>query len=841
AWPWRVREHRRQSRALTRLLGLSAGERAEIRAADALTPVIARRLDDEEDYIGALVVAAEQLDRRRRVLGNDDPEVAATLDALGRIAYASGEVLRAEAYLEQAVAIRRTLLGGDDPRVAQSLRSLGVVMEERRQKETARAFFLEATAIAEKGWSPGDSALAPIYESLGSHYRRWAEWKQAEAFYERALAIRRACFGPRSVPVAENALWLGHCQLCAGKLDEAERSLTEAETLLAENGLGNSHPMGDATLFLATIHWLRGDNAGAIARWRHSYACPTDVSRKLPQSYGLRRLGGIRGEWIDAQLAEGHSDEAWREVCRGSGPVTRALLEFARIRRENPETSARLDSLRAAVIEVRRRLIDIADPDNAPPSVMVPLLSELASIEARRLETERLLTSHIPLPDGDVPRLADVQARLGDDQAMIGWIFGKWSWPGRTQKWAFHAYVVRRDGPVHWVDYGSFTDPDASGARFRSLQSVEAILDKASRWPHRVAYDVTLDSLGADAGRVVFGPLEPYLEGVSEIIVAGRSSLMPGMGGTSECWRGSDGVVLGERFAFSYTPSPWAFVALADAGKERDLSLVAVADPLGPDREPPDRLPWPGSAFPDEATASAAVIDASLLRSAIGGDPAAMARLPELPWSRTEVMTVANAFPRSTLLIGPQATEASLERIVRDRSCGVLHFATHALIDDAEPDRSTLVMAGATNALADDDPDDDGRITAEEVLLGWNLDADLVTLSGCRTSEGQPARGGENLGFAQAFLASGANCLLMSRWPVDDRATALLMGRFYENLSGTYTDERRGRIHEPMSRARALQEAQLWLRDWRDPKGRATFAHLVCWAGFVLIGTANKP
>ena len=48
------------------------------------------------------------------------------------------------------------------------------------------------------------------------------------------------------------------------------------------------------------------------------------------------------------------------------------------------------------------------------------------------------------------------------------------------------------------------------------------------------------------------------------------------------------------------------------------------------------------------------------------------------------------------------------------------------------------------------------------------------------------------LGFTQALLQKGARSVLLSRWKVDDAATALLMARFYENLLAAQGHEAAG-------------------------------------------------
>lgn len=76
----------------------------------------------------------------------------------------------------------------------------------------------------------------------------------------------------------------------------------------------------------------------------------------------------------------------------------------------------------------------------------------------------------------------------------------------------------------------------------------------------------------------------------------------------------------------------------------------------------------------------------------------------------------------------------------------------------------------------------DGRLLVREIQHTWDLTAELVTLSACETALG-PDSGGEGfVGFTQALLMSGTRSVCLSPWNVNDRATSLLMTRFYQNL-----------------------------------------------------------
>src|SRR5262249_55779326 len=122
-----------------------------------------------------------------------------------------------------------------------------------------------------------------------------------------------------------------------------------------------------------------------------------------------------------------------------------------------------------------------------------------------------------------------------------------------------------------------------------------------------------------------------------------------------------------------------------------------------------------------------------------------------------------------------------------------LHLATHGKMDAFNELQTCLYLARDTlpdvsTQLNSDSPLFDGRLTAAEVLRDWDLDCDLVTLSACQSGLGKREFGENHVGFTQALLLVGAHSVVLSRWKVDDGATALLMGRFYENLLGGRDD-----------------------------------------------------
>ena len=190
-----------------------------------------------------------------------------------------------------------------------------------------------------------------------------------------------------------------------------------------------------------------------------------------------------------------------------------------------------------------------------------------------------------------------------------------------------------------------------------------------------------------------------------------------------------------------------------------------------------------------------------------------------LPGTRYEVEALARLFKSddrpTRILLGADASEPELDRLAASGELGrfgFIHLATHGVIDEDVPPRSAVILTqtGLPDPLEqalNHKPVFDGRLSVREIQRGWDLKAELVTLSACETALGRDAGGEGFVGFTQALLMSGTRSVCLSLWKVDDTATALLMRRFYANLLG-----RRAGLSQPMPKAEALPEAKTWLR-----------------------------
>jgi CHAT domain-containing protein len=135
----------------------------------------------------------------------------------------------------------------------------------------------------------------------------------------------------------------------------------------------------------------------------------------------------------------------------------------------------------------------------------------------------------------------------------------------------------------------------------------------------------------------------------------------------------------------------------------------------------------------------------------------------------------------------------------------MIHFTAHAVANPQSPLDSAIMLSG---------PDHEFKLYARDVAE-HPLNAELVTVSACR-SAGERAYSGEGLvGFSWAFLRAGARRVIAGLWDVDDRSTADLMDQVYT------------RIAAGASPPQALREAKLAML-----RSGGTFAKPYYWGPF---------
>ena len=177
-----------------------------------------------------------------------------------------------------------------------------------------------------------------------------------------------------------------------------------------------------------------------------------------------------------------------------------------------------------------------------------------------------------------------------------------------------------------------------------------------------------------------------------------------------------------------------------------------------------------------------------------------------LPNVAHELEMINEQFPATTL-IDQELTKGKLEFELRNHFYRIVHLATHA--DFTMNAQQNYLLTGKGKM-------DMNQLEQWIKMSSLRQDGiELLTLSACKTAVGDDIN---NMGLAGTAIRSGAKSVLASLWQVDDKATAMLMTDFYNNLKAGH------------SKAKALQKAQQSLL--KDP----TYSSPYYWAPFTLIG-----
>jgi len=146
---------------------------------------------------------------------------------------------------------------------------------------------------------------------------------------------------------------------------------------------------------------------------------------------------------------------------------------------------------------------------------------------------------------------------------------------------------------------------------------------------------------------------------------------------------------------------------------------------------------------------------------------------PSLRYASIEMASIAKRFGTDQVQVydGEGASPAAY-RAARPDRFSFIHFTAHATANVESPLDSAVILSGPELAF---------KLYARDVAA-QPLEAELVTVSACR-SAGERAYAGEGLiGFSWAFLRAGARRVIAGLWDVDDRSTAELMDRVYAGL-----------------------------------------------------------
>ncbi len=803
------------------------------------------------------------LEIRRRLLTDEHPDTATSYKNLALNLTAQGKYAQAQLLHEKALEIRRRLLTDDNPETAQSYNEVALNLNAQGKYAQAQPLLEKALEIRRRLLTDDHPDTASTYNNLAFNLNAQGKYAQAQPLYEKALEIRRRLLTDDHPSTASSYNNVASNLNTQGKFLEARdrwlrgvKSLDAARLRVAFTGLERA---------AAGKLVSRPALAAVLARLGQ----PADAWQTLEEDLGRGLLDELAARQ-DQKLTP--AERARLPELTTSLERLDRLVEFTPKDLEKTERARRFEDLKR-----QRELASIALGEFQTKLVknhgaLAGRVARLSEIQAA-LPADAALVAWVDLPPAG-PNAADPD---GEHWGVVVRSRGTPAWVPIAGTGSGGLWTNGDTGLAGRVRTELRSQPGADTADLRSLvdqlrtQRLEPLakalgstadgLPPARRFivlPSRALAGIPIEAiLAPDDTRIVsYAPSATVFKYLREqprpdrhagLLALGDpvyeqpdksceplplpdhgllvNMVVPGSNTATHGLKPGDvllaynGQALNKKDEFKVVAEGEKPITVEVWREGRSSRRDLAAGKLG--------------VVFDLRPAPVAISENRKLQQVLVAARSGEEDFAPLPGTRYEVEALAQLFksddrPTRTLL-GADASEPELDRLAASGELGkfgFIHLATHGVIDEAVPARSAVILTqtGLPDPLEqvlNHKPVFDGRLLVREIQHGWDLKAELVTLSACETALGRDAGGEGFVGFTQALLMSGARSVCLSLWKVDDTATALLMQRFYANLLG-----RRPGLAAPLPKAEALREAKVWLRELRRDEVLSLIAKL---------------
>jgi CHAT domain-containing protein/Tfp pilus assembly protein PilF len=788
-------------------------------------------------YDDALANAERALEIRKKILGEDDYNVASSLNRLAICYSVKADYAKVEPLYRRALAIFGKVLDPDNGKFGDVYNNLGALYYTTGDYEKAETFFRRGLVTREKAFGPEHTDVAASLNNLAGTFLDRDLYDQAEPLYRRAIEIREKTAGPEDQMLVYPLSNLADCYSLKGDFEKAE-PLYRRTLALLEKKFGPYHPQYAYPLEgLARIYYIRGEYeeasaqylraleirekalglyhpevAGTLTKISALFAAKGDLARAVQyqsraNEIGERNLaldlviGSERQKLAYLALQARQTDQtislhfryapqnstarklAASAVLQRKGRALDAMSDsFATLRlRAGPLDQVLLDRLKETMAQLAELVLN--GPQKVSPEDHQKRIDEL---EERKEKIEADISRNSAEFQAQTQKItiADVQSSIPPDAALIEFAayrpfdasaIGNEAAYGKPR---YVAYVFHREGEIEGIDLGESEAVDRAVNQFR-----EALRD-----PGRSDVKVWARALDEK----IMQPIRAQIGNSTQLLISpdGALNLVPFAALTDEQDR-----YLVEHYSFTYLTSGRDLLRLRVAREKRGAPQVFADPAFG---EPPLNYLAKGD------VQRRSLIRVGKRQSVTTGTDLSSVYFAPLRGTALEGQMIKGLFPDATILTGEQATEAALKQV---EAPWILHIATHGFflensplkIEDKRRSDSHLDLRGLKVSVKIENPllrsglalaganmrrgkDDDGILTALEAS-GLNLwGTRLVVLSACDTGLGEVRNGDGVYGLRRALVLAGSETQIMSLWPISDYSTRELMKSYYQGL-----------------------------------------------------------
>ncbi len=894
---------------------------------------LAGSLDAQGKCLEAEPLYRKSLQIYQATLGNGHSETAIGYSGLANNLSGQGRHAEAEPILRWALEIMRNSLADDHPFVARSYSNLAVNLNTQHKSDEATALARKSLAIRELVLGKDHPETAHSYSVIAGILNSGGLYEEAEPLCRLAMTVREQSLGKDHPETADSYFEMAFNLNAQRRFTEAEpyynRALSLYQRVLGEGHPETASAFTNLAFNLRAQNKLE-ETLAMLLRGLHSreasrlLAIGTGAARftvsnsrnpypLLSATQVRLKLPAVAFTSLESNLARGLLDEL-------------AIRRGARLTTDEERESVLLANRQAAI---QPRISDLVTRHERSDLEK----QELASLETeRRLVLGQLNRFAVELSNREVATFTEIQNSLTADEAFVAWVDIAEKSGGVNEHWGcvlrgtkdphFEPLPGRGESQRFTIDDDKLAEQCRDLLRQGTASKAEIVKLAKQLYDQRIA----------PLEKHLHGVKKLYVVAVNEMagipieVLTDRYTISYVPSGTflarlkDKAPPKSDGVLaLGDPFYDVDTaqkpvptelpPGGLLVEQVVPGGNAEKNGRVQSGDVLlsyaGVELKTVDGLAQEVANHANDKTVAVSIwregeakpvvrdFAPGKLGVALAREPAPQAiasrrqidklltsrggEWTDLPGTRLELKTLSELFAGKAIVLADHAaSESQVEALRTGGQLGkfrYLHFASHGSANNIRAFDSALILAqddpNTQEFAPSGEPWINGQITAREVLEHWKLDTELVTLSACQTGLGREGGGDGLLGFAQAFLLAGSRSVCLSLWEVDDRATALLMDRFYRNLLG-----KRDGLASPMPKASALAEAKAWLRNMTqeevglqlagltnsvsraknqrplkivaptidanaNPRQVKPFDHPRFWAAFILIGDPN--
>ena len=758
------------------------------------------------------------------------PEHLSTLALLNNLAFlyeSQGDFERSELNYKSAIQLNREVYGESHPNTLANLNNLGYLYLRDNRPQEALPLFTEVSQAWETQLGKTHQNTMKALNNLGRVLMQLEDYEQAEPLLSEALRRRTEVFTKRHADTLRSMNDFGVLLARMGHYEDAVEQL-QATLALEEEVLGSFHPYTFETL----------NNLADLLEELEEYG----------DAHELRREGFARRNTFFDRVLWVAGDNTRQSYIGLHRPEQDAYLRLLLKQGEAGEEIA----LEVLNVSLQRKGLLLKITSETQQVVQMANDPVLGSITSELTVTRKELASLTlagPTPENrDVfaSKIHTLEERVNALQLQLGQASQRFREALRP---VTPEEVVEQLEEVALVDFLVYRNQD------QTLQLLAVVIS------------------GGEVNIVNYGELEPIremIEIVRETIQDEGSEDEDVMMAANELWVPLWEPLteyLGEQEIIYVVPDSvlniLPFDVLVDDDEayliqKHDLRLISSSRDLVADQLPPAKGGIVIVAGPDydsdKIINSPKAKEVSRKRSSSVAQGARMGsglrglRFDPLPGAEKEgevIKEVMDEKDLSTIIFARRDGEEQRLRMISERP-QILHIATHGFFLKEEetlarrikglsrgsasrlppPADNPLLRAGLAFAglnanaplLGEIDTDNDGVLTAMEVLSLDLTGTQLVVLSACETGLGEIHEGEGVYGLRRSFQEAGVNSVVNSFWEVSDDGTQLLMTKFYDKyLSG-------------MPPRQAMREARLEMVEsmrWSAP---------FYWSAFVMVG-----